>query len=453
MTVTTIDVRALAERLTGPILTPDDEGFNDEVAPYNLYTIDRPEIVVGAANETDVVEAIRFAAEHGLPVSVLATGHGNDAQVTAGLMIATKRLDQVSFDPTSGIATIGAGLRWNAVVAAADPYGFAPVSGSSPVVGAIGFLLGGGLGPLARSHGYGSDYLVSAKVVTGAGEIVEANADTNPELFWALRGGKKGLGVVVEAQVQLVPMPAIYAGSVFFDTPYLEPMLRAWVDWTKTADSRATTSVAMVHFPPAPFIPNPLRGRSLLQLRFAYPGPIEEGERLAAPLLNAAPVYLGQFGPLKRTEMGTIHNDPTDPAAAAIGGTLLSDIDQSFVDTLLEHFGPGSGTPLIAAEIRHLGGATRQDVPGGSAAGGRSANYILSLVGGTPQLLYTAIPAAISELLATLRPWTSPEGNINFTSEIHSQEHFASLWTPETFQRLEEIRERYDPQGLFAMRF
>jgi FAD/FMN-containing dehydrogenase len=453
MTVTTIDVRALADRLTGPILTPDDAGFNDEVAPFNLYTIDRPEVVVGAADEADVVEAIRFAAAHDLPVSVLATGHGNDAQVTAGLMITTKRLDKVTFDPDTGIVTIGAGVRWNAVVAAADPYGFAPISGSSPVVGAVGFLLGGGLGPLARSHGYGSDYLVSAKVVTGAGEIVEANAETNPDLFWALRGGKSGLGIVVEAQVQLVPMPAVYGGSVFFDTPHLETALRSWVDWTQTADPRVTTSVAMVHFPPAPFIPEPLRGRSLLQLRFAYPGTVEEGERLAAPLLDAAPVYLGELGPLKRTEMGKIHNDSTEPAAAAIAGTLLSEIDQAFVDTLLEHFGPGSGTPLIAAEIRHLGAATRQDVTGGSAAGGRSASYTLSFVGATPPLLYTAIPAAMDDLFATMQPWTSPEGNINFTGEIHTREHFAGLWTPETFQRLEEIRKQYDPQGLFAKRF
>lgn len=453
MTVATIDLQALADRLTGPLLTPDDPGFNDEVAPYNLYTIDTPEIVVAAANESDVVEAVRFAARHQLPVSVLATGHGNDPQVTGGLMITTKRLDRVSLDPTTGIATMGAGVRWKAVVAAADPHGLAPVTGSSPVVGAIGFLLGGGLGPLARSHGYGSDYLAGAKVVTGEGELLEASAETNPDLFWALRGGKKGLGVVVEASVQLVPLPSIYAGSVFFDTPHIETVLRTWVDWTKTAEPEVTTSVALVHFPRLPFIPEVLRGRSLLQLRFAYPGPIEEGERIAAPLLDAVPVYLGQLGPLKRTEMGTIHNDPTDPVAAATSGALLNNIDQAFIDTLLEKFGPGSGTPLIAAEIRHLGGATKQDVPGGSAAGGRSANYLLGLVGGNPELLYTAIPAAITDLLAIFQPWTSREGNINFTGEIHSRDHFASLWSSETFQRLEEIRKKYDPQGLFAMRF
>lgn len=453
MTVTTIDVQTLAERLAGPLLTPDHPGFDGEIAPYNLYAIDTPDIVVGAANEADVVEAIRFAAEHSLPVSVLATGHGNDPQVNGGLMVTTKRLDRVSVNPATGIATFGAGVRWKAVVAAADPYGLAPVTGSSPEVGAVGFLLGGGLGPLARSHGYGSDYLVGARVVTGKGELVEANAETNPDLFWALRGGKKGLGVVVEASVRLVPLPALYGGSVFFDTPHIETMLRTWADWTKTADPNVTTSIALVHFPAAPFIPEVLRGRSLLQLRFAYPGSIEAGERIAAPLLEVAPVYLGQLGALKRTEVRMIHNDPADPAAVATSGALLSDIDQVFIDALLEKFGPGSGTPLLGAEIRHLGGATRQDVPGGSAAGGRPANYVLGLVGATPPLLYTAIPAAITDLLAALAPWISSEGNSNFTGEIHTSEHYAGLWSPETFQRLEEIRTKYDPQGLFAMRF
>jgi hypothetical protein len=151
--------------------------------------------------------------------------------------------------------------------------------------------------------------------------------------------------------------------------------------------------------------------------------------------------------------MRTIHNDPGDPVAAAISGALLNDIDQVFVDALLEKFGPGSGTPLFGAEVRHLGGATRQDVPGGSAAGGRSAGYALGLVGATPSLLYTEIPVAMTDLYATLEPWTSSEGNINFTGEIHTPEHYASLWSPETFQRLKDIRKRYDPQGLFAMRF
>lgn len=453
MTVSTTDLQTLANRLTGPFLTPGNPEFADEIAPYNLYTIDNPEIVVGAANVSDVVEAVRFAAQHGMPVSVLATGHGNDAQVTDGLMITTKRLDQVSVDPETGIATIGAGVRWKAVVAAADPYGLAPVTGSSPEVGAIGFLLGGGLGPLARSHGYGSDYLVSAKVVTGRGELIEASSESNPELLWALRGGKRGLGIVVEARVQLVPLPSLYAGSVFFDTPHIETMLRTWVDWTKTADPSVTTSIALVHFPPTPFIPEVFRGRSLLQLRFAYPGSMEDGERLAAPLFAAAPVYLGRIGPLKRTEMGTIHNDPTDPVAAAISGAMLDEIDQAFVDLLLEKFGPGSGSPLMVAEIRHIGEATKQDVPGSSAAGGRSSTYVLGLVGATPPLLHTAIPSAISELLSAVSPWTSLEGNINFTGEIHSPGHYAKLWSPETFNRLQDVRNRYDPQGLFAITF
>jgi hypothetical protein len=453
MTVSEKTLQNLADRLTGAMFTPNDPEFAAEVAPYNLYTIDNPEIVVGAANVSDVVEAVRFAAQRHMPVSVLATGHGNEPQITEGLMITTKRLDSVSIDPETATATFGAGVRWKSVVAAADRFGLVPVTGSSPEVGAIGFLLGGGLGPLARSHGYASDYLVSAKVVVSNGDLIEASAESHPDLFWALRGGKKGLGVVVEATVRLVPLPELYAGNVYFDTPHLETALRAWVDWTKTADPRVTTSIAMVHFPPAPFIPEVFRGRSLLQLRFAYPGPANDGERLAAPLLAAAPIYLGELGPMQRIDMKKIHNDPTDPVAAAVAGTLLADIDQVFVDALLEKFGPGSGTPLMVAEIRHFGAATKHDVPEGSAAGGRTANYSLGLLGGTLPLLYTAIPEEIERLLATLAPWTSPEGNYNFTGEVHTPAHYASLWSPETFNRLQDVRNRYDPQGIFAVIF
>ena len=399
--------------LTGPHFTAADSGYAEEIAPYNSYSPDTPELVIGAANETDVIEAVRLALENDLRIHPFATGHGADPGAGNGLVITTRRLDRVAVEPATGIATISAGVRWNAVGVAADPHGLAPVSGSAPAVGAIGFLLGGGLGPLARSHGFGSDYLVGARVVTGEGEVLEVSNEQHPDLFWALRGGKLGLGIVTEARVRLVPLPELYGGSIFFDTPHLETALRAWVDWTDAADARATTSVALVHFPDLPFIPELFRGKSLLNLRFACPGPAPEGERLAAPLRAFAPVYAGGFGSLKRTEIGTIHNDPSEPTSAAIDGALLGRIDQRFVDVLLDRFGPESGTPLTVAEVRHLGEATKRDVPEGSAASGRESDFTLSLVGVTPPLLYTAIPAAFSELFTGARtvdlPGRQPE--------------------------------------------
>ena len=205
----------LAPLVTGPVLTPDEEGFADEVVPHNRAVVNSPDVVVGATSTQDVVAAVRWAAEQGVPLTVLATGHGATTPVTSGVLLTTRRLGGVDVDPDTRVATIGAGARWTDVVPVADAHGLTPVAGSSTHVGVVGYLLGGGIGPFARSHGYSSDRLESLTVVTGTGDVVEASADEHPDLFWALRGGKVGLGVVTQVRLRLVALPELYAGSLY----------------------------------------------------------------------------------------------------------------------------------------------------------------------------------------------------------------------------------------------
>ena len=443
---------ALANRIGGPVLTPGEDGYAPEIAAFNTAIVHTPDVVVGAESADDVVEAVRYARENGLRVSVQATGHV-EAPVGSGLLISTQRLDRFSIDPGRRVATIGAGVRWEPVIAAAAEHGLAPVAGSAPVVGVVGYLLGGGLGPLARSHGFSSDYMLGLTVVTGESDLVEASADRNSELFWALRGGKEGLGVVTEVRVRLVELSTLYGGSLFFEEANLETALRAWVDWTAQADPRVTTSVAIIRFPPLEVVPEPLRGRLLLSLRFAYPGPIDEGARLAAPLRSAAPVYLDGLGELPAAEIASIHNDPREPAPSWLSGMLLSHVDQEFASRLLEHVGAGVDAPFVAAEIRHLGEATRRDVEGGSAVGGRDAGFTLGFIGANPQLFETVLPTEVGRLIDDLRAWISPETNINFVGKLRSPDQFASAWPPETFAKLAEVRRQHDPHGVFAYRY
>jgi FAD/FMN-containing dehydrogenase len=314
----------------------------------------------------------------------------------------------------------------------------------------VGYLLGGGLGPLARSHGFSSDYLVGLSVVTGGGELVEASANEHPDLFWALRGGKTGLGIVTEVRLRLVPLASLYGGALFFEEPHFEAVLRAWVDWTGTASADVTTSVAMIRFPPLEKVPQPLRGRRLLSLRFAYPGASEVGAALAAPLRAAAPVYLDALAALPPDQVARIHNDPTDPIASWARGLLFSHIDQRWASAVLDQVGAGRETPFLAVEIRHLGGATRIDVPEGSAVGGRPAGFTLGLIGVDPAQFDQVLPAAADRLIGALRPWLSAETNINITPDPRFTEPFARPWSPETAARLQEIRRRYDPAHIFA---
>jgi hypothetical protein len=438
--------RALRETLRGALFLPGDPLFTEELAPFNAEVVHRPQAAVVVAEANDVRETLRFAIAHRLPISIHATGHGVHRPITEGIAICTRRLDALAIDPVTRTATFGAGVRWKPLIAAAAAHGLLPIPGSSASVGAVGYLLGGGLGPLARSHGFSSDYLESLDVVTGDGELREVSAASEPDLFWALRGGKKGLGVVTRARLKLVELTELYAGSLFFAEEAIEPALRGWLEWTGAAHPRVTTSAAVVRFPPFEQLPPQLRGRRLLTLRFAFPGSVDEGARLAAPLRALGPLVLDQLGPMPAGELARIHGDPETPGPSWVQGMLLRGVDQRTLTALLALAGPES--PFAAAELRHLGDATRYDVPGGSAVGGRPADFTLGLLAVDPSLFETACPEAERQLVRALQPWAAAETNINFTGRPRDAAHLASAWSPATLQRLETLRRRSDPHRL-----
>lgn len=440
------DLTLLRSRVVGPVLSREDAGFAEEVAAWSQTFTHTPEVAVGATSATDVAEAVKFARSNGLGVRVQATGHGSHEAITDGMLILTRRLDAVSIEPATRIATIGGGSRWGAVVTAAAEHGLAPITGAAGTVGVVGYLLGGGFGPLVRSHGVSSDYVRGFEVVTAQGELIVADATENPDLFWALRGGKGGLGVVTEVRIELVELATLYGGSLIYDAENIEAALRAWVEYTATAEPEVSTSAAILRVPDLPFLPEPLRGRTLLALRFAYPGDTATGERLASSLRAAAPVYLDGLAEMPATAIATIHNDPTEPTVSWALGRMLDSIDQDFADALLARVGAGVELPFVAVELRHLGSAAARDVAGGSAVGGRSPGFSLNLIGAPDPALFGAVlPGAAAALLGELGPWLSAETNINFAAHGHAEK----AWPQQIEQRLAGVREQWDPLRLF----
>lgn len=445
------DLSALASRVAGPVLVRGSEGLAAEVTGQNLSIVHDPDLVVGAANEDDVTEAVRFAADHALTVHVQSTGHGTHAAHDSGLLLTTTRLTGVTISPQARTASIGAGARWADVVAAAAPHGLAPITGSSTGVGVVGFLLGGGLGPLARSHGVGSDWLREVRIVTADAVARTASATEEPELFWAIRGGKSGFGVVTRVVLELAPVAELYAGSLWFDAPHVGTALHAWSAWTETAPENVTTSAALMRMPPLEILPETLRGRDLLTIRFALPGSQEEGEHLAAPLRDAAPVHLDDLGPMPLTDVAQIHNDPDDPSPIQgwSHGYALADIDEDLIERTLEAFGPTSQSPFLFAEFRHVGAAAARDVVGGSAVGGRSGHFLLSLLGISSQPMTDEFASYAGAFTASVAEAILPETTINFAGDTDDEDVYARAWSPETVDRLARVRERYDPTGLF----
>ncbi|MDR7277777.1 FAD-binding oxidoreductase [Catenuloplanes atrovinosus] len=445
-------VAALAATVTGLVAAPGDAGFDEECATYNPYTPMRPAVVVGAASGRDVAAAIRFAGEHGLPVATLTTGHqvrGADGAV----LINLRRLNRVTVDVDARTARIGGGALWSEVLAVTTPAGLAPVNGSAPHVGATGYLLGGGHSPtLGRLYGYGADTVRSVEIVTADGNARRVTADSDPDLFFAVRGGKGNFGVVTALEVELFPVTRFYGGAVFVAGEHAPTLLHAWRTWAPALPESATTSVAVQRLPPDPALPEPLRGAFVVALRFAFIGDAAEGERVFAPMRGAAPILVDGVRDRPYAEVGLIHTDPPGPLPYVDRTTGLRDLPAEAVDALLALVGPGTGCPLVSVELRALGGALDRRPEPPNAVATRGMPFVLFGFGvGGPEAL-PQLRGYLGRVLDAVSPWAHGRQMANFLSAVDegaTPAEVRAAYGDEIYDRLSKIKQVYDPGNLF----
>ncbi|WP_326566431.1 FAD-binding oxidoreductase [Amycolatopsis rhabdoformis] len=318
--------------------TPGQDGYREEIAGFQTGIESTPKLVVAATSADDVAEAVRHAAAHDLPVAVQATGHGLRAPAE-GVLISTKRLTGVEIDPAVGVARVEAGATWGAVIAAAAEHGLAPLSGSAPGVGVVGYTLGGGFSLLGRRYGLAADHVVSADAVTTDGTL-ERTTDLDA-------------GVITALEFGLVPVTGLYGGGLYFDTPKLTEVLHAWRDWTADAPDTLTTSLALIPYPDLPMVPEPLRGKHIAHVRVAYLG--ADGPDLVAPLRALGPL-VDTLDRLPFTESGSIAAEPPHPHAYLGDNRVVAQLPDATLDAIVEHVGPGASVPTVLI-VDLLGGA------------------------------------------------------------------------------------------------
>lgn len=342
---------------------------------------------------------------------------------------------------------MAAGVRWQQVIDAAAPHGLAPLNGSSTTVGVVGYTLGGGLGPMARTFGFAADHVRRLQLVTADGEVHEVTADSEPELFWGLRGGKCQLGIVTELDFDLMPVTHYYGGGFFFDGRHAPAVLHAWREWVGQLSDRANSSIALLRLPDLPDVPEPLRGRLTVHVRYLYVGGADEGERALAPIRAAAAPLVDTVAVTPYSAIASVHCDPDHPLPAWDTSCLLTDLPEAAVDALLAVAGPGEDVPLIVAEIRPLGGALASAQAADNAVGGRDAAFNVYTVGALPPPLVDATPAAGRAVVEALAPWATGGTLINFHG--CDTERPVDAWPAETRERLDALHDRHDPHGSF----
>ncbi|HTU74365.1 MAG TPA: FAD-binding oxidoreductase [Trebonia sp.] len=357
-----MDAAPLVYDVDGPVFLPGDDAYAQECATHNLAAARRPAVVVGATRPGDIGDAVRFAREHGRPIGVLATGHGASVPAGGAVLVTTRRMSTVTIDPSARIARVAAGARWRQVIDAAAPYGLAPLSGSSPRVGVVGYTTGGGLSPtLGRSRGWAADHVRAVEIITADGRLVRATPDYQEELFWAVRGGKDNFGIVTALELDLFKVPHLYGGALYFPGQFAPDVLHAFRQWALTLPEEMTASVALLRLPPLGVLTQPLRGELIVHVRIAYLGPADEAEHLLSPIRAVGPVLIDTMADMPFQKAGSIHADLTAPLHLQEGSVRLAGLPEAAVDAILHSAGPHTDCPLAMVELRQLGGALAYD--------------------------------------------------------------------------------------------
>jgi FAD binding domain/Berberine and berberine like len=445
----------LVQRLTGPVFTPDMSGYADEIAAFNLAVAHEPGLVVGAANEVDVAEAVQFASRHGLNVAVLNTGHG--PSIGAGsdtLMITTRRMSGINIDAEKRTARVAAGVRFGELVEAATAHGLAPLPGSSPGVGVVGYTLAGGASAtMGRKYGWAADHVSAMDVVTADGQLHHVSAQSEADLFGALLGGKSNFGVVTAMEFALFPVTHLYAGSIFYSGEHAREVLEAYRRFTRSAPDEISTGIALLNLPPLPGLPPFMQGKLTVSLRVSYLGEADTGKRLIEPLRSAAPVLMDTVTEIPYGQFATITNDPTDPAPAVEHFGLLTDLTEDTVEAIVGVAGPGSKGGMNIVDIRHLQGAFGRPPAVPNAVGGRDAAFAFFALTVVPpgQEVADYLDSG-RELVAALAPWLHPRGNPSFLGPADTTEPLTRrAYDPDVYQNLRSLKARHDPQNRFRL--
>lgn len=440
-------VAAIRDHVAAPVAMPGEAGY-ERCMPWNVAADVRPAAVVLATSVHDIAATVRFAADRGLQVIPQATGHGATAVDGSTILISTAAMTSCSVDAFNRTARVGAGVRWQQVLDAACPYGLAPVMGSAPGVGVVGFLTGGGVGPLVRTVGAGSDHVRAFELVTGTGQVLRVTPEEHADLFWGLRGGKATLGIVSAVEFDLLPIPEFYGGAVYFDGADAPAVLREWARWCGGLPETVNTSIALQQLPPLPGVPEPLAGRLTVAVRYTAVGDFAEAERILAPIRAVAPAVMDTVGVLPYAAIGAVHADPVDPMPVYEDHTLLHSFDPAAVEALLGVAGPGSESVQAIVEVRHLGGALAREPRHRGALCHRDAAFALTTIGALMPPIAEIVPVHAAAVIGALGRWSTGGQLPNF-GRATDPGRAARVYTEDARHWLAALGERYDPAGVF----
>ena len=446
--VTPIDIDSLVASVSGTVIRPDDEAYDEARHIHNTLIDRKPSLIVRAADAADVARAVTFAADHGLELAVRAGGHSIHSATDGGLVIDLSAMKGLHIDPERRLAWAQPGLTAGEYTTAAAAHGLATPFGDTGSVGLAGLTLGGGIGWLVRKHGLTIDSLVSVELVTADGRIVTASEQRNPDLFWAVRGGGGNFGVVTRFVFRLHPVGTVLAGALFL--PVTREVLAGLVAAGENAPEELTTITFIMPTPPLPFVPQDLHFKPSVIVMFVHASDdIAAGQAALAPFRAlATPLAEGVF-PMPYPGIYDFTAEGGKPGPGVIRSVMLDGLDDDAIDTILARVAAPS-TPGAITEIRVLGGAMARVPADATAFAQRDARVLFALITSFQDPAEAPIHEAWTQEYFEAIAAKGTGVYSNFLA-AEGEARIREAFPGSTYERLAEVKRAYDPTNLFKL--
>jgi FAD/FMN-containing dehydrogenase len=459
-TQTSLDAEAIegfVASIRGPVLQPGDAGYEEARAIWNGLIDRRPALIVQPTGAADVVDAVNFAREHDLLLSIKGGGHNvaGNAVNDGGIVIDLSRMRGVHVDPKTQTVRVEGGATLGDMDRETQLFGLAVPAGVVSTTGVAGLTLHGGVGHLRRKHGLSIDNLLSVEIVTADGKLRTASATENEDLFWAVRGAGSNFGVVTSFEFQAHPVgPMVMVGAIFYPLEAATSVLRAWRDAMASAPEELSAVALCWSIPPHEPFPPEVHGTPVLVIAGVYSGSVEDGEPVVQPLRELGEPVIDLSGPWPWRDL-QCGFDPLFPAGAFYywKSRALAELTDAAIDEIAE-FADRRPSPLTDLTIWHHGGAMSRVDETATAYGGRDATYLV-----TGEVSWDDA-SQNDEAIAYGREFWDAMGKystggmyLNFAGLGEEKEALVRAGYGENYDRLAELKAKYDPDNLFRGNF
>ena len=439
-------VTELAGNISGPVLTPEDPSYDAARAVHNGLIDKRPAVIVRAHGAGDVVAALAAARDAGLEVSVRGGGHNvaGRAVTNGGVMIDLGEMKGIDVDPGGQTVRAEGGVLWSELNDAAAEHGLAVTGGAISTTGIAGYTLGGGLGWLMAKHGLAADNLLGVELVTADGQVLDVNAESHPDLFWALRGGGGNFGVATSFTYRVHPLQMVVGGLIAHPIDAGPEMLRFYRDAVAGCSDDFTVFAAFVHAPDG-------SGRKIAGMIVFHTGSEEEAEREIAPFREWGEPLMVEIGPMPYPVMNTILDEGYPAGSLNYWlSSFTNGIPDELIDTAAERFA-SVPSPMSGIVFEHFHGAVTRVGVSDTAVPHRSEGWSLLL----PSVwLDPADTAANVEwtrgTFEALKPHFSGGRWLNYLADDQGDDAIRAAYGP-NYDRLVEVKRSYDPENVFRL--